>query len=313
MPTSRRQFMQQSLLASAAFVLPQWLPVSATRKFTLSLSPGSVGIQGNMKSMIALAKKHGFEAITPFAEELAAMSPGGRAEIRGLMESEGLTWDAAGIPVEFRQGKDRFLKDMMALPKVAAALAEVGATRMNTWIMPLHDSLTYLQNFNQHRDRLRNASLVLQDHGIRFGLEYVGPQTLRYASRYVFIHSMKETRELIDAIGLPNVGLVLDSFHWFTANETEADLLTLSDGDVVTCDLNDGVAGRDYKSQIDGERNLPLASGVIDVKTFLGALVKIGYTGPVRAEPFNKALNALENEEAAAATAKAMKAAFALI
>jgi hypothetical protein len=42
-------------------------------------------------------------------------------------------------------------------------------------------------------------------------------------------------------------------------------------------------------------------------------LVQIGYDGPVRAEPFNKTLNAMDNEPAVAATAAAMKKAFALV
>jgi sugar phosphate isomerase/epimerase len=49
---------------------------------------------------------------------------------------------------------------------------------------------------------------------------------------------------------------------------------------------------------------------VIDVKTFLNALVKIGYDGPVRAEPFNAALRAMPREAAVAATATAMRKAF---
>ena len=39
----------------------------------------------------------------------------------------------------------------------------------------------------------------------------------------------------------------------------------------------------------------------------------MGYDGPVRAEPFNKALNALPKEEIVAATASSMKKAFALV
>ena len=52
---------------------------------------------------------------------------------------------------------------------------------------------------------------------------------------------------------------------------------------------------------------------VIDLAAFLNALNKLGYDGPVRAEPFNQALRELPKEEAVAATAQAMKKAFALI
>ena len=46
---------------------------------------------------------------------------------------------------------------------------------------------------------------------------------------------------------------------------------------------------------------------------FLNVLVDLGYDGPVRAEPFNRELRELPNEEAVAATARAMRKAFALI
>jgi sugar phosphate isomerase/epimerase len=52
---------------------------------------------------------------------------------------------------------------------------------------------------------------------------------------------------------------------------------------------------------------------VIDVAAFLKTLRQIGYDGPVRAEPFNQKLNAMDNEEACAAVAAAMKKAMALL
>jgi sugar phosphate isomerase/epimerase len=64
---------------------------------------------------------------------------------------------------------------------------------------------------------------------------------------------------------------------------------------------------------MDSRRELPCATCVIDVGAFLNALNQIGYDGPVRAEPFNKAVNALSKEEACAAAANALKQAFALI
>jgi sugar phosphate isomerase/epimerase len=107
--------------------------------------------------------------------------------------------------------------------------------------------------------------------------------------------------------------VVVDSWHWYTARDTEAELLALSAHDVVSADLNDAPAGLPIEQQIDNRRELPSATGVIDLKAFLNALVKIGYDGPVRAEPFNQALNELDNEAACAATIGAMKKAFGLI
>jgi sugar phosphate isomerase/epimerase len=78
-------------------------------------------------------------------------------------------------------------------------------------------------------------------------------------------------------------------------------------------DLNDAPAGIPKDRQVDNRRELPCATGVIEVGAFLNALNQIGYDGPVRAEPFNPALNQMTKDEACAAAAAALKKAFALI
>jgi hypothetical protein len=52
---------------------------------------------------------------------------------------------------------------------------------------------------------------------------------------------------------------------------------------------------------------------VIELKTFLNALAKIGFDGPIRAEPFKAELRRMAAEDAVGLTAKAMKQAFALL
>ena len=49
------------------------------------------------------------------------------------------------------------------------------------------------------------------------------------------------------------------------------------------------------------------------VRVVMNALDRRGYAGPVRAEPFNRALNDLDNEPACAATIEALKKAVALM
>jgi sugar phosphate isomerase/epimerase len=184
---------------------------------------------------------------------------------------------------------------------------------VGTWLAPSSDELTYRANFSRHAARLREIAQVLKDHGLRFGLEYVGTQLLLVGRRYPFVHTLAETRELIAEIGTGNMGIVLDTWHWWQAGDTAKDLLALTNADVVSVDLNDAPKDVPKTQQKDGERELPMATGVIDIATFLGALVSIGYDGPLRAEPFNKALNALDNEPACAAVSTAMHRALGLV
>ena len=124
---------------------------------------------------------------------------------------------------------------------------------------------------------------------------------------------MAETRELIDAIGTGNVGLVLDTWHWWQAGDSVEDIAALTPEEVVTVDLNDAPRDVDKALQKDNERELPAATGVIDIAGFLNALHRIGYDGPARPEPFNKILNAMDNDAACAVSSAALHKAMDLV
>jgi len=308
---NRREFLHTTGALVATTALPAALNaavVTARRKFTLALTPGSIGVSvKSQKELNDLAHRHGFESVEPRAEELAAMSPTQREDTLADLAAKKLVWAAAGLPVDFRKDESAFKDGLAKLPRIADGLQRAGATRVGTWLSPSHDQLTYRQNFRQHAERLREVAKILKDYGVRFGLEYVGTQLSMVGRKYPFLHTLAETRELIAEIGTGNVGLVLDTWHWWTAGDTEADILSLRNEDVVSVDLNDAPAGIPKAQQLDGQRELPAATGVIDVATFVGALNRIGYDGPARPEPFNKRLNDLDNEAACAATIAAMR------
>ncbi|MCR9295910.1 MAG: sugar phosphate isomerase/epimerase [bacterium] len=279
----------------------------------MDLCPGRIGVATDQRGTIDLAAKYGFESVEPNGGYIAGLSGDELGELLAYLEEKQLVWGAAGLPVEFRQQQAKFEEDIRALPKIAKALQSAGVTRIGTWLMPAHDELTYLENFKQHTQRLTAVAKVLADYNLALGLEYVGPRTLWSSKRYAFIHSMRETKELIGAIGTGNVGFVLDSWHWYTAEESEDDLMSVTAEQIVAVDLNDAPKGIPVEEQIDNRRELPAATGVIDVGTFLQALVKLNYDGPIRAEPFNQPLNAMDNDAAVKATSQAMKDAFSKI
>lgn len=297
----------------AMMLAPAVAPAAVERKMKSHLTPGSLGVKADQRETIELAARHGFEAAEPYAEFLAGTSESETAGILDTLKAKTLVFGCANLPVEFRRAGDQFRGDMAKLPAAARGLQRAGVTRVGTWLSPSHPTMTFIANFKQHAQRLRECATILGDHNLRLGLEYVGPKLLWSGSRFPFIHSMAEMKELIAEINKPNVGFVLDSWHWYTAGETEADLLTLHNSDIVSVDLNDAPLGVPADQQRDNVRELPCATGVIDVATFLTALNKIGYDGPVRPEPFNATVRALPKDEAVEAAAAATKKAFTLI
>ena len=219
----------------------------------------------------------------------------------------GLKPGSFGLPLAFREGDDVYRESLARLEAGAEAARQVGCTRCSTWILSWSETLDFAQNFAFHRDRLRPAAQILADKGIALGLEFLGPKTLRDGKPFEFIHTIEGMLELCDAIGTGNVGLLLDAWHWYTSGAGEKELEALSAADVVDVHINDAPVGFSIEEQVDNVRNLPGETGVIPITTFLQALAKVGYEGPVTPEPFSARLHTLAPEEAVRETAAAVR------
>ena len=313
---TRRKFIARTGTGLAAFQATNTSRGRATparaapaRKFYAILSLGRIGFSGTFEQSVDLARKYGFEGVDPDAGFFARLSDADFKRLLDDLASKNLKFGAAGLPVEFRKDEAAFSQDLKKLPAAAKALERAGVWRVSTWVLPSSNNLTYLQNFRTHACRLRECARVLADHGQRLGLEYVAPRTFWRGARHPFVHTLSEMKELLVAIGTDNLGIQLDSWHWYNAEETAADLRTLRGSDVMTVDLNDAPR-LPLDQQADDRRELPASTGVIPVKEFLGALVEIGYDGPIQAEPFNARLRSLPLEQAVASTAEAVRKAF---
>ncbi len=322
---NRKNFVKQSILSSLALAVSEPFTSYANRsneannsllkrKFTMQLNGGLIGVKADQIKLIELAFENGFETVVALPQYLTKLSDVQNQELLASMKEKKLAFGLGELTIEFRKSEDIFKKGIAALPAKCAALQRAGVNRSMTWIMSNHSELNYLQNFRLHETRLGEIAGILNDYGIRYGLEYVGPKSIWSANKFPFIHTLGETRELIAAINRPNVGIHLDTAHWFSAGETIKTLLSLTNKEVVGCDLNDAVKGiTPIEDQPGYHRELPAETGVIDTKAFLEALVTIDYDGFVQAEPFNDELNQLEDGPAVQKTAAAMKKALALI
>lgn len=288
--------------------------VSNQRKFGSQLNGGLIGLKTNQLGLIDLADRYGFEMVTASSAFLEKYPDARIADLLAEMQQKNIRFGLGELPLEFRKSETAFREVLSILPARCAALQRAGVKRASTYIMSSHAELTYMENFRLHTRRLKELALLLGDHGILFGLEYVGPRSIWSANHYPFIHTMRELRELIAAIDLPNVGIHLDTAHWFTAGETIGEITNCTAREIVGCDINDAIPGIEpIRDQPGYRRRLPAATGVIDIRAFLGALQAIGYDGFVQAEPFDDALNALDDEAAVQQTARAMKDTFSLI
>lgn len=304
---SRRAFCRSALVAAAAFHTAKPSAAAAkTVKFYKNFSPGHIGVRANQREALEYAVKYGFDGITSNPGEFEGKSA---EEIRAWvqeMKEKRIRYGAGGLPVQFGRDEDQFTASLARLPKQAGLLKELGVERVATWLSPGSNEFTYLQNFERHKRRLREAARILKDNDIRLGLEFVGPRTSRARYRFPFIGTQLDMMELAGAIDTGNVGLLLDSWHWYTSHGTVEELHGLSAKDVVHVHVNDAPEGIAVDQQIDSRRKLPVTTGVIDMKGFINALVKIGYDGPVECEPFDEELRKMDAAAAVQKTAESL-------
>jgi sugar phosphate isomerase/epimerase len=260
-----------------------------------SLMPGGIGVRPkDIVDSIQMAKRHDFAAVEMSPAQI--LSHGINAVLDSLNE-HGVKASAWGVPFDWRGDEAVWRQGLAELPALAEAAAAVGATRVITWILPFSNDLELAENRAFHVARLKPVAEILHAHGCSFGLEFIGPKTLRDMGKYPFLYRSGEMLEMGKEMG-SNVGLLVDCWHWYTAGESAADLEKLSPADVVYVHVNDAPMGIERDAQQDGTRCLPGETGVIDIQTFLGSLRKIGYDGPVAAEPFKKELNDLPDDDA---------------
>ncbi|MEW6235577.1 MAG: sugar phosphate isomerase/epimerase family protein [Candidatus Omnitrophota bacterium] len=311
---SRRDFAKWTIAAPALLGLSAALAEEKkSLKMYKNLGVGHIGVNADQKQAIEYAARFDFGGVSPSLGELEKMTPDQRNSVASYLKEKGLQFGASSLPVQFRTSENAFRQDMALLPKRAEILQSVGVSRISTWILPSHRDLTYIQNFEQHRARLSEVARILQNYGIRLGLEFVGPQTSLLANRFPFIHTQLEMMDLIGKIGCSNVGLLFDSWHWHSSKGTVDDLNLLTNLDIVEVHVNDAPQGLSLGELVDSSRDLPTATGVIDLKRFINFLYNISYDGPVTCEPFNKPLNEMDNEEALKTVSDRMNRLFALI
>lgn len=129
-------------------------------------------------------------------------------------------------------------------------------------------------------DRLTEAAAWADGHGMRLALEF--------RASCPWVNNLQTAMALVEAVGKPNLGIVLDAWHFALGPSKNEDLALLDPARlflVQVCDL----AGAARELATDADRILP-GEGELPLKNLLGHLQAIGYVGPVSLEAPNPRL-----------------------
>jgi sugar phosphate isomerase/epimerase len=219
----------------------------------------------------------------------------GVAATRSLFTELKIRPAVINFPAEFRKDDAAFQASLPKLEETAPFAKAIGCPRMITYIMP--SSNTPKAELRRiYKQRFTESARILAKSDVRLGLEFLGPLHLRKMFPYEFIWRMPEMLEFADECG-PNVGLLLDVWHWHHAGATTEDIIAAGRERIVHVHFND--APNLPPDQIRDNQRLMPGEGVINLVGFLHALQKIGYTDALSVEVFGRGLKEMTPEQGA--------------
>jgi len=256
--------------------------VSGADKIRLAAATGYGGVDWDLGP----AKTAGVDATRALLAELKI-----KPAIAGLPMNRPLPF--AGEQAAFQQALPQLAED-------AAFIAAIGCDKMMV-VLPASTTMDRKEQWALAKDRLSAVAEVLQKSKIRLGIEFLGPLYFREGRAggpptVPFIWNMPDALALAKECG-PNVGVILDAWHWHHSRSTVADILAADKSRIVHIHVSD--AKETPPADVRDNQRLMPGEGIIDLMGFFGALKKIGYADGVSPEPLGRVPAEMTPDEAA--------------
>ena len=294
MTVTRRSFVTRTMAAGAALTLSRAMLGASTEQS----APGSmfVSLNGALTPKVSGLDKIRLAARTGYGGvdwDLGPAKTAGLEATKALFAELKIKPTITNLPMARPlpfAGEDAAFKDgLTLLADDAAFVAGVGCRKMML-VLPATSPTSKDEYRKLVVDRLSAVSEVLQKVNLRLGLEFLGPLYMRQGAgrdgqpRTPFIWTLPETVALAKNCG-PNMGAVLDVWHWHHSGGTVQDILDAGDR-IVHVHISDAKPAPPEEVR-DNQRVMP-GEGSIDLVDFLQALKKAGYADGVSPEPLGR-------------------------
>ena len=258
------------------------------------LNPATLRQDLSLDDLLTAASQAGFEGI-----ELRLPAAAGYVDQHGLPALQARLTDAnlsvasVGYPVRLGGTADEFERGLAELPRwreLAVALGARGGTSGLPW-QAGGPEVTREETI----ERVGRLGEALAVDGLEVYLEFIA---LHVPGRVPWSQSFGQALDVVQAAGQPNVGVLIDSYHWHLSGSRAEDLARVTPGLPVFVHINDAPAGA--PSTLDDSMRVLPGEGVLDLPGWLRQIRDAtGYDGFVSLELFSERLRAMEPVEAA--------------
>jgi 2-keto-myo-inositol isomerase len=240
---------------------------------------GATTLRADLATDIAVAGKAGFDFVEIWAAKLLGyLERGGLSALRRDLRRAGVKAATLNsverITFNDPSGHIRMLEDFSRLCRVAEAI-ECETVLVVPSPRPRGVSTAAIER--ESIRVLRELSRLAKPHGVRLAYEFLG-----FAD--CTVNTLAQCAAIVEKVGRPNVGLVLDTFHFFAGGSTLASIRALDPRRIFMVHLND-VERAPRRRMHDALRLFP-GQGIIPLRAIVRALKGIGYDGKTSVEIF---------------------------
>ena len=240
---------------------------------------GATTLKADLATDIAVAGKAGFDFVEIWAAKLIGyLDRGGlpalRRDLRRAEVTPATLNSVERITFNDPSGHIRMLEEFQRLCRVAEA---IGCETILVVPSPRPKRVSDGAIERESVRVLRELSRMAMPHGVRLAYEFLG-----FAD--CTVNSLAQCAAIVEKVARPNVGLVLDTFHFFAGGSTLASIRAVDPRHIFMVHLND-VERAPRRKMHDALRLYP-GKGIIPLRGILRELRGIGYTGQMSVEIF---------------------------
>jgi len=239
---------------------------------------GATIMTSPLEDDVRVAAEAGYDALELWAAKLPGyLERHSLDELSALLIEHGIVpWTINSIERMTFGGteRDRELREECArLSEVARA---VGAPAIVVVPGPRADGVTNGDVVRVTVEALRTLSEI-GGPGVGLAFEFLGPP-------WCSVRTLDVALEIIDAVDRPNVGLVLDSFHFYAGGSRLEDIALVPVEKLFVAHIND--AEPVEREELTDAHRLYPSGGVIPLVDIFGSLAHAGFDGVVSVELF---------------------------
>ncbi len=240
---------------------------------------GATTLKADLTTDIAVAGKAGFDFVEIWAAKLIGyLDKGGLPSLRRDLKRAGVRPGTLNsverIIFNDPSGHVRMLEDFTRFCGVAEAI-DCETVLVVPSPRPKGASIGAIERESVRI--LRELSGIAKRYGVRLAYEFLGFSDCS-------VNTLAQCAAIIEKVNRPNVGLVLDTFHFFAGGSTLASIRGVDPRRIFIVHLND-VERAPRRKMHDALRLYP-GKGIIPLQAILRNLKAIGYAGAFSVEIF---------------------------